>query len=95
VVCNAPAGTFEQLSLADQSAKVVTYSADGLMYYPNPPLYVGFAQFDVGARLLMEFVDVVPETFGVGTKLRMVLRIKEHDSQRIYERYFWKAAQVR
>jgi 3-hydroxy-3-methylglutaryl CoA synthase len=95
VVCNAPAKTFEQFSLADESAKVVTFSADGLMYYPNPPLYVGFAQFDVGARLLMEFVDVVPETFGVGTKLRMVLRIKEHDSQRIYERYFWKAAQVR
>ena len=95
VACNAPAEAFEALCLADEPAKVLTYSVDGLMYYPNPPLYVGFAQFDVGARLLMEFVDVAPDSFGVGTALHMRFRIKEHDSQRLYERYFWKAAQAR
>jgi uncharacterized OB-fold protein len=63
-----------------------------LTYHPSPPLYVGFAQFDVGARLLMEFVDVDPAAFGVGTRLQMRFRIKESDQTRGYYRYFWKAA---
>jgi hypothetical protein len=37
-------------------------------------------------------VDVDPVKFDVGTPLRMVYRIKEADSQRHYNRYFWKAA---
>jgi uncharacterized OB-fold protein len=49
-------------------------------------------QFDNGARVLMEMVDVDPAKFDVGTPLRMVYRIKEVDSLRHYNRYFWKAA---
>jgi uncharacterized OB-fold protein len=78
--------------LADESAKVATYTADWLMFYPSPPLYVGLVQFDNGARVLMEMVDVDPAKFDVGTPLRMVFRIKEKDSLRHYNRYFWKAA---
>jgi uncharacterized OB-fold protein len=42
------------------------------MFYPAPPLYVGLVQFDNGARVLMEMVDVDPANFDVGTPLRMV-----------------------
>jgi 3-hydroxy-3-methylglutaryl CoA synthase len=78
--------------LADEPARVATFTADWLMFYPSPPLFVGLVQFDNGARVLMEMVDVDPAKFDVGTPLRMVYRIKEVDSLRHYNRYFWKAA---
>jgi len=78
--------------LADELAKVATFTADWLMFYPAPPLYVGLVQFDNGARVLMEMVDVDPAKFDVGSPLRMVFRIKEKDTRRHYNRYFWKAA---
>ena len=80
--------------LADCPAKLATWSADWLMYYPSPPLYVGLVQFDNGARVLMEVVDVDPEGLDVGTPLRMALRVKARDSLRHFDRYFWKAVPV-
>ena len=77
--------------LADESARVATFTADWLAYYPAPPLHMGLVQFDNGARTLMEMVEVVPETFEVGLQLRMVFRIKDRDSLRHHHRYFWKA----
>lgn len=82
------------LSLADQRAKVATLSADWLQYYPAPPLYVGLVQFDNGARVLMEMVDVGKQELDVGTPLKMVFRIKASDKLRGYRRYFWKATPV-
>lgn len=90
-------GAFEPLSpvsLADEKAKVATYTADWLQYYPSPPLYFGLVQFDNGARVMMEFVDVDPATLDVGTPLRMVYRLKSKDRERHYSRYFWKAAPI-
>jgi uncharacterized OB-fold protein len=78
--------------LADEAAKVATYTADWLMFYPAPPLYVGLVQFDNGARHIMEIVDVDPANFDVGSPLRFVYRVKEKDSLRHFNRYFWKAA---
>ena len=94
VSCQAPAKGFAAVDLADEDARVLTFTADSLAYHPAPPFYLGFAQFDVGARLLMEFVDVDPDHFDVGTPLRMCFRIKERDVQRSYDRYFWKAAPI-
>lgn len=92
VSCQAPASALKPLCLAEEAARVLTFTADSLMFHPSPPMYIGFAQFDVGARLLMEFVDVEPTTFDVGSRLRMRFRIKERDETRGYYRYFWKAA---
>jgi 3-hydroxy-3-methylglutaryl CoA synthase len=78
-------------ALADEPAKVVTATADWLQYCPSPPLYVGLVQFDVGARLLMEIVDVGPAGIDVDSPLEMRFRIKERDWIRHYDRYFWKA----
>ncbi|RQR22059.1 hypothetical protein DIE23_37350 [Burkholderia sp. Bp9143] len=89
--CHAVASKFEQVNLVDQPAKVLTHTGDWLSYHPSPPLYVGFVQFDVGARLLMEIVDVGEAGLDVGTPLRMVFRVKDVDKARGYPRYFWKA----
>jgi 3-hydroxy-3-methylglutaryl CoA synthase len=78
-------------SLADEPAKVATFTADWLQYSPSPPMYVGLVQFDIGARILMEIVDVGAAGIDVGTPLEMRLRIKERDRLRHYDRYFWKA----
>jgi 3-hydroxy-3-methylglutaryl CoA synthase len=92
--CNASREKFEQVSLVDVPTRVLTYTADWLSYHPSPPLYVGFAQFDNGARLLMETVDVGPAGLDVGTPLKVVFRIKDIDKTRSYPRYFWKTTPI-
>lgn len=94
VSCQAPADGFAPVGLVDEAAQVLTYTADWLSYHPAPPLYVGFAQFDNGARILMEIVDVGPDGIEVGTPLRLTYRIKERDKVRGYNRYFWKATPI-
>lgn len=94
VKCHAPRSQFKQMTLADKPAQVLTVTADWLSYHPAPPLYVGFVQFDNGARLLMEMVDIGPQGIARGQTLRMVYRIKERDKVRGYNRYFWKATPV-
>lgn len=91
VQCRAPADGFVRTPLYDVGAKVLTSTADWLSYHPAPPLHVGFVQFDNGARVLMEMVDVGEGGVEVGAPLRMVFRIKDVDRERNYPRYFWKA----
>jgi 3-hydroxy-3-methylglutaryl CoA synthase len=81
-------------AMANQPAKVATYTADWLQYSPAPPLYMGLVQFEVGARVLMEIVDVGVPGLDVGTSLEMMFRIKERDRLRHYDRYFWKAVPI-
>jgi len=92
--CRSPSGQFIAHPLTDEPAKVLTYTADWLSYYPAPPLHVGFVQFDIGARLLMETVDIGPEGIDTGTPLRVVFRIKEPDKIRSFNRYFWKTTPI-
>jgi 3-hydroxy-3-methylglutaryl CoA synthase len=93
--CTAPASGFSHVSLIDEPAKIFTFTADWLSYHASPPLYVGFVQFDNGARVLMEIVDVGPNGLKVGMPVRMVYRVKDHDKLRGYKRYFWKATPVK
>lgn len=82
-------------ALADEPAQVATFTSDSLQFYPAPPMYWGLVQFDNGARLLMEMVEVDPKNFDTGSKLSMVYRIKQKDEQRGLHRYFWKATPQR
>ncbi len=82
---------YEDVALADVPAKVVSFTADWLTYYPSPPFYFGLVQFENGARVLMEMVDVSEGALCVGADLEMVFRVKEIDSIRGYRHYFWKA----
>lgn len=92
VQCHAPSAGFIDVALRDLNATVLTSTADWLTYYPAPPMYVGFVQFDNGARILMEMVDIGAEGIDTGATVNMRFRIKERDRQRGYNRYFWKAA---
>ncbi|MBR9909254.1 MAG: hypothetical protein GYB33_02750 [Gammaproteobacteria bacterium] len=92
--CNSPRANFTPYALFDEEAAVLTYTADALSYHPAPPLYVGFVQFENGARLLMEMTDVGASGLEVGTPLRMAFRIKDADTTRGYPRYFWKAVPI-
>ena len=82
---------YEDVALSDVPAKVVSFTADWLTYYPSPPFYFGLVQFENGARVLMEMVDVPEGALSVGGELEMVFRVKEIDSIRGYRHYFWKA----
>ena len=91
VNCGA-ADTQRPYPLADEPAQIATFTADWLQYSPAPPLYMGLIQFDCGARILMEIVDVGPTGIDVGTPLKASFRIKERDRLRGFARYFWKAS---
>jgi hydroxymethylglutaryl-CoA synthase len=77
--------------LADAPARVVSFTADWLSYYPNPPFYFGLVQFENGARVSMEFTDVDRALLKIGAPVSMVFRLKELDRRRAYRHYFWKA----
>jgi uncharacterized OB-fold protein len=83
--------TFEDVPLAELTAKVIACTADWLTYHPSPPFYFGLVQFENGARVQMEFVDAASKSIAVGTTVEMLFRIKEVDHTRHYRHYFWKA----
>lgn len=84
----------DNLSFADSSATVLTYTADSLTYSRNPPHYYGMVQFDGGGRLVMDFADVDEGQMKVGLPMRMMLRVKDYDHARGFVKYFWKASPI-
>jgi 3-hydroxy-3-methylglutaryl CoA synthase len=80
------------VSLRDEAAEILTFTADWLSFKECPPFCFGLVQFANGARALMEFSDFQPEGLAVGAPVRFVYRKKEIDHQRAYHSYFWKAA---
>ena len=84
--------SLEDVRLADELATIVSVTADRLNYTPDPPFWFGLAQFDNGARVMMEFTDADTRGFSVGDRVRMRLRLKSRDQRRGFRTYFWKAA---
>ncbi len=84
--------TQESYSFAESVGRVVSYTSDNLTYCPDPPAIYGMIDFDGGGRLMMDFTNVAKDGVQIGTPMRMVFRIKDHDSRRAFDRYFWKAA---
>ncbi len=82
----------EDVRLADDRAAIVSVIADRLNYTPDPPFGFGLAQFDNGARLMMEFTDADARGFSLGDRVRMRLRVKSRDRRRGFRTYLWKAA---
>jgi 3-hydroxy-3-methylglutaryl CoA synthase len=81
-------------SFADSVGLVASWSADNLIYTPDPPAYYGMIDFEEGGRLMMDFADVQPNDVDVGTRMRMVFRVKDYDTARGFNRYFWKARPI-
>jgi len=98
-VCVNPAcgatDTQEAHRLADEPAKIRSYTCDWLSYKQCPPFMFGHVEFESNARVLMEFTDSDPGELAVGTPLAMTFRIKEVDPLRGFRRYCWKAKGLR
>lgn len=84
--------SMQNVRLADDLARIVSVTADRLNFTPDPPFWFGLAQFDNGARVMMEFTDDDLRGFSVGDRVRMRLRVKSRDQRRGFRTYFWKAA---
>ena len=84
--------TQEPHPMADVPATVKTFTADHLVFSMDPPAYLGLVEFEGGGRTMVEFTEVEPESFDVGTRASMRFRIKHVDERRGMRQYFWKAA---
>lgn len=84
----------EDQPMAQARGRVLTWTADRLTFDMNPPAYFGLVEFDGGGRAMLDFTDVNPQTFDVGTEVRVHFRIKQFDKLRGFRAYFWKAAPV-
>lgn len=80
--------------LADRRARILSWSAESLSYYPAPPHHYGQLDFEGGGRILMEFTDVGPGDVETGTEMEVVFRVKDRDAVRGFTRYFWKAVPI-
>jgi len=87
--------TQEPHSFREESARILTWSADYLTYTADPPSHYGMITFDNGGRFMTDFTDVAVGEIEVGMKVRMMFRIKSIDHLRGFVRYFWKAVPVR
>ena len=83
--------TQEPYRLADSEAKVASFTEDWLAYTPNPPGVYGMLEFTEGVKMMAQFTSDAAGRTKVGSRMRMVLRIKDVDRIRAYHRYFWKA----
>jgi uncharacterized OB-fold protein len=83
--------TQEPYSFADQTGKILSWSADYLTYSMEPPNHYGMITFEDGGRFMADITDVDLGTIDSGTEVRMVFRIKDIDEKRGFRRYFWKA----
>lgn len=89
VECHAP-DTQAPEPMADLVGHINSYTEDWLAFSPRPPLIFGSVHFPGGANLTMEFGDFLPGEAEVGQPIRMAFRIKDVDSRRHFQRYFWK-----
>ena len=84
----------EPYSFVEEQGQIQSWSADYLTYTPSPPSHYGMLTFDNGGRFMTDITDVAVGEIDVGTRLRMVFRIKELDRNRGFIRYFWKGVPV-
>lgn len=91
---HAALDTQDPYPLADRRARILSWSAENLSYYPAPPHHYGQLDFDGGGRILMEFTDVGPGDIETGMEMEAVFRVKDRDTVRGFTRYFWKVVPV-
>lgn len=85
----------EPFSFAGLECSIMSWSADSLVFSPDPPAYYGMITFPEGGRFMADFTDCDAEQVKVGQKMRMTFRIRDVDSMRGgFKRYFWKATPV-
>ena len=84
--------TQEDHPMSGVQGVVKTWTADRLVFSMDPPAYFGLVEFEGGGRTMVDFTEVDPDTFDVGTATTMRFRVKFVDERRGMRQYFWKAA---
>jgi len=80
-------------AMAGLECSVMSFTADSLVYSPDPPGYYGMITFTEGGRFMADFTDSDKDQVKVGAKMRMTFRMRDNDTMRGgFKRYFWKAA---
>lgn len=80
-------------AMAGLECSVMSFTADSLVYSPDPPGYYGMITFAEGGRFMADFTDSDKDQVKVGAKMRMTFRMRDNDTMRGgFKRYFWKAA---
>jgi uncharacterized OB-fold protein len=80
--------------LAETRGRVKTFTEDWLAYSARPPLVYGNVALEGGGNAFIEFADTMPGQLAVGHPVRFSFRIKDVDTLRGFQRYFWKATPV-
>ena len=80
--------------LAETRGCVKTFTEDWLAYSARPPLVYGNVALEAGGNAFIEFADTMPGELAVGRPVRFSFRIKDVDTLRGFQRYFWKATPV-
>lgn len=84
----------EPYSFVEEAGQIQSWSADYLTYTMDPPSHYGMIVFDNGGRFMSDITDVETGEIDVGTRVKMMFRIKEFDQARGFIRYFWKGVPV-
>ncbi|WP_153504827.1 OB-fold domain-containing protein [Cumulibacter manganitolerans] len=84
--------TMREEQMADEQARIATYTIDHLAYSPAPPTIGVVLDIDGGGRFSCELTDCDPETVHVGQRVRFTFR-RVSDAGGIHN-YFWKARPI-
>ncbi|HKV42828.1 MAG TPA: 3-oxoacyl-[acyl-carrier-protein] synthase III C-terminal domain-containing protein, partial [Blastocatellia bacterium] len=85
--------SFEDVTLADKSAKIFTFTIDYLNIDPNPPTVMTVVDFEVGGRAYLQMTDRDPAQVKIGQTVEMTFRkMYEADG---FKNYYWKCRPVR
>lgn len=79
----------ENLSVADLTGTVATYTVDRLAFSPSPPVVDVVVDFDGGGRTTLEVADADPAVVDVGARVGLVFR-RLFTAGSVHN-YFWKA----
>lgn len=82
--------TQDDYPMADLKAEIVSFTADRLVYSPDPPSCYGIVAFEGGGRVMADFTDVDPDALQVGQSMRLMFRVRRQDGAG-FKHYFWKA----
>ena len=81
----------EPYRFADLNATVFSFTEDNLAYTPQPPAIYALVDFDGGGRFWFDVADAGPGEVRVGSRVKMVFRLRYIDKDRGLKGYFWKA----
>ena len=87
------AGEMEAVPFADRKATIKTFTADRIVYTPQPPMVAAVLDFEAGGRFQCELTDCVPDTLAIGQEVEMTFR-RFYTAGGVHN-YFWKGRPVR